>query len=47
MFAEVLTVLLELGADIEAENNEGETPIFSGKNNYFVLIWFALFKSHT
>jgi len=33
MFAEVLTVLLELGADIEAENNEGETPIFSAIRN--------------
>ena len=35
-FAEVLCLLLEMGADIEGENNEGETPLFSAvKSNNF------------
>jgi len=35
-FAEVLCLLLEMGADIEGENSEGETPLFSAvKSNNF------------
>ena len=35
-FAEVLCLLMDMGADIEGENSEGETPLFSAvKSNNF------------